>query len=115
MRDSSPDADPKLTKRQAENVRANIAKSASKISARLEQCAMGEVEMSPSQVNAAKALLDRVLPTMQSIDQTNHTDQPELSPDELESLLTKAVQDMARKDPDKLREMLDQPRLVAVK
>ena len=66
-------------------------------------------------MNAAKALLDRVLPTMQSIDQTTHTDQPEMTPEELEAALTQAVRDMARKDPDKLRAMLDQPKLAIVK
>ncbi len=115
MKDGKPDADPKLTKRQAENVRANIARGAQAISNRLHQAALGEIDMSPSAVNAAKALLDRVLPTMQSIDQTNHTDTPELTPDEIDAMLATAVRDMARKDPDKLKAMLDQPKLVAVK
>lgn len=76
---------------------------------------MGEVEMTPSQVNAAKALLDRVLPTMQSIDQTNRTDEPEITPDQLDEMLTRAVQDMASKDPDKLKAMLDAPKMRLVK
>lgn len=112
---SKPDADPKLTKRQGENLRASILGKAHKYVGILDACVAGEVELKPTQVKAAQILLDRVVPTMQSIDQTNHTDQPELSPDELDSLLTKAVQDLARKDPEKLQAMLNQPKLVAVK
>jgi hypothetical protein len=34
---------------------------------RLYGCVMGEVELSPQQVNAAKALLNKVLPDLQSV------------------------------------------------
>lgn len=35
---------------------------------RLYDCAMGEVELTPQQVNAAKALLNKVLPDLSAIE-----------------------------------------------
>jgi len=111
---SNRDEDPKLTRRQTDNVRARLAAKADMIVDALVAHGMGELDMSPSRVKALQVVLDRVLPSMQSIDQTTHSDQPELSPDELDTMLTQAVRDMARKDPEKLRAMLDQPKLTVV-
>lgn len=86
-----PDADPKMTKRQAENVRANISKRANRLAQLLDECAEGVREMTPTQVKAAQILLDRVVPTMQSIDQTTTTETPELTPEQIESMLTEYV------------------------
>lgn len=41
---------------------------------RLQRCVMGEVELSPSQVSAAKTLLDKVLPNLQAMDLNAQTD-----------------------------------------
>ena len=81
------DKDPKLTKRQADNVRANIANSASNIATRLQKHAMGQVDMTPSQVKAAQILLDRVVPSMQSIEATTRTEEPAWTPEQVQAAL----------------------------
>lgn len=111
---ANQDRDPKLSKRQADNVRARIAESASKIVDRLKGHVEGTVELAPTQVKAAQILLDRVLPSMQSIDQTSHSETPELGPEELDALLGQYLRDMARKHPDQLMALIDQPALQVI-
>ncbi len=53
---AKPDAKPHLTRRQAENVRAAI--KVGNIVDRLEKAVAGEITMTPTQVQAAKILLD---------------------------------------------------------
>ena len=108
------DKDPKLTRRQADNVRAYIAGRAHDVAKALLDHGMGMREMAPSQVKALQVVLDRVLPSMQSIDQTTHTDQPELTPAELDAMLGQAVRELARKDPDRLQALLEAPQLRVV-
>lgn len=43
---------------------------ASMIMNRLYQCAIGEIEMTPDQMNAAKIVLAKILPDLNRIDQT---------------------------------------------
>ena len=60
--------------RHDEQTRAKI--QAAQIINRLHGCVMGEVELSPAQVSAAKTLLGKVLPDLQSVahegDVTHH-------------------------------------------
>lgn len=51
--------------RHIDETRAKI--QVSQIINRLNQCVMGEIELSPSQVNAAKTLLSKVLPDLQAM------------------------------------------------
>ncbi len=95
--------DQKLTRRQSENIRWHIASGAKQLAERLKAHAAGEIELSSTQVKAAQILLDRCVPTMQSIDQTTHTDSPELTPQQVEEMLADAVKDMARRNPDELQ------------
>lgn len=99
---ANKDADPKLTKRQSENVRARIAKKASELADALIEHALGHREMTPSQVKACQVTLDRVLPTMQAIDQTNHTETPDLTPEEIEAQLRAYVKGL---DPAELMDL----------
>lgn len=52
--------------RHDEDTRAKI--QAAQIINRLHSCVMGKVELSPSQVSAAKTLLSKVLPDLQAVD-----------------------------------------------
>lgn len=61
--------------RHIDDVRAKI--QASQIVNRLTKCAMGEIDLTPSQVNAAKTLLDKVLPNLQAVDLTVEKDNVE--------------------------------------
>ncbi len=61
-----PDANPHLTRRQAENVRAAI--KVGNIVDRLEKCAAGDIQMTPTQVQAAKILVDKCIPSLQATD-----------------------------------------------
>lgn len=57
---------PRATKiRHDENTRAKI--QAAQIINRLHGCIMGDVEMSAAQVSAAKTLLSKTLPDLQSV------------------------------------------------
>ncbi|MDH3713751.1 MAG: hypothetical protein OET44_07895 [Gammaproteobacteria bacterium] len=68
------DAKPHITRRQAENVRAAI--KVGMIVDRLQKAAMGEIEMKNSELNAAKLLLDKTLPSLQAVEQTVKDDGP---------------------------------------
>ena len=98
--------DQRLTRRQSENIRAHIASGAKHLAMRLAQHASGDIELSSTQVKAAQILLDRCVPTMQSIDQTTHSDSPELTPQQVEEMLQDAIADTAKRSPEVLREAL---------
>ena len=108
------DADPAITRRQSENVRAYIAKRAREMADALIEHGMGNREMTPSQVKAIQVALDRVLPSMQSIDQTTHNEAPDMTPEELDAMLKQAVRDMARKDPNAIKALLEEPQLQVI-
>lgn len=55
----------RINKRHSEEVRARIQASA--LVTRLHQCAMGEIELSSTQVNAINSLLDRSVPKLSQI------------------------------------------------
>lgn len=98
----------RITNRQAANVRANLAMSAEKLVKALQDNVDGTVDLSPSQVKSAQTLLDRVLPTMQSIDQTTHTDAPEMSPAELDAALDQQIITIAREEPERIQKLIEQ-------
>lgn len=100
------DRDKKLTARQQENIRANIANQAGNIATRLVKHAMGEVEMLPTQVKAAQVLLDRCVPSMQSIEAVTRTEQPELSPEQVQEQLRELALKMLKDDPKLVAEAL---------
>ena len=60
--------------RNAELTRARI--QTTKIVDRLQQCAMGEVEMSPAQLKSAEILLKKSLPDLSSVELTGSDDAP---------------------------------------
>ena len=103
---ANSDHDPKLTRRQAENARAAIQVGA--IINRLKKAADGDIEMSPAQIKAAQILLDKSLPTLQSIESTQIEDKPELAAEDVEALLKDLIADMARQDPQGLQAMIDE-------
>lgn len=55
----------RINKRHSDEVRARIQASA--LVTRLHQCAMGEVELTPTQVNAINSLLDRSVPKLSQV------------------------------------------------
>lgn len=101
---ATSDKDVKLTRRQVENARASIG--VGRIIQRLEAAGAGEVELTPAQVKAYQILLDKSLPTLQSIDQTVITETPELSPDEIEAQLQAYLAELKATDPAALRRLV---------
>lgn len=69
-----------------EEVRAHIG--AMTIVSRLQRHVEGELDMSPTQIQAARALLDRVLPVLQSAEVHHHDDTAHASEAELMQRLT---------------------------
>ena len=57
-----------ITKRHAETARASIR--VTKLVQRLEQASEGTRDMTVTQLTASKILLDKVLPSLQAVDQT---------------------------------------------
>lgn len=108
---SRPDVDPKITRRQAENHRASI--DVGTIVNRLQAAARNEIEMTPTAIKASQILLDKALPTLSSIDQTNITETPELGPDEIEAMLKGYLAELKQRDPVALRALVE-PELVLV-
>lgn len=100
------DADPNLTRRQAENIRARIAKKASGIVRRLDESIHGKIELSTAQVAAAKTLLSKVLPDQQRIEAVE--DKTPRSKDDIERDLIKALEKLAKESPDKVQPILAQ-------
>ncbi len=62
----------RINKRHSAEVRAKI--QASNLIHRLQQCAMGEVELTPTQVNAINSLLDRSVPKLSQIQHVGDED-----------------------------------------
>ena len=84
---AKPDAKPHITRRQAENVRAAI--KVGNIVNRLQKAAMGEIDVTPTQLNAAKVLLDKCLPNLTATEITEQV--PEQSLEELEERLRQMI------------------------
>jgi hypothetical protein len=106
------DVDVKLTRRQAENHRASIKVGV--ILERLQAAATGAIDLTPTQTKAAQILLDKALPTLQSIDQTNHTETPELTVEEIDAQLSAYISDLRARDPARLKALTEPTlRLVA--
>lgn len=66
------DADPRLTRRQAENTRAAI--QAGQLVRILHESAMGDRTLTPAQVKSAQILLGKVLPDQQKIETEDVTE-----------------------------------------
>jgi hypothetical protein len=62
----------RINKRHSDMVRAKI--QASNLIHRLQQCAMGDIELTPVQVNAINSLLDRSVPKLQQIQHVGDED-----------------------------------------
>jgi hypothetical protein len=58
----------RLNKMHSEQVRAKIQASA--LITRLQSCAMGDIEITPTQLNAINSLLDRSVPKLSQIQHT---------------------------------------------
>lgn len=99
------DADPKITRRTAEN-----AKSAIKVRSlidRLQKNAHGELktEMSPGQIKSAQILLGKVLPDESRVEQVLD-DTPSLTPQEIAEAVQRLLLDLAQAEPEKLKSLL---------
>jgi len=66
---TKPDADPKVTRRQSENIRAQIAKKAGATAARLQAHVDGKISLTPAQVRSAGILLSKVVADQKEIHQ----------------------------------------------
>ena len=64
----------RINKRHTEEVRARI--QAALLVNRLHDCAMGEVELTPTQVNAINSLLDRSVPKLSQIQHVGDEENP---------------------------------------
>lgn len=62
----------RLNKRHSDEVRAKI--QASCLIHRLQQCALGEIEITPTQLQAINSLLDRSVPKLQQIQHVGDED-----------------------------------------
>lgn len=109
---TKPDADPQLTRRQAENARAAIKVGG--LLSRLQRFAeaevgdedYGNVQMQPAQVKAAQVLLSKVLPDQTRVETEEITAPPSLA--EIREEIVK----MIAADPSLLEEaskLLDEP------
>ena len=96
------DKDPKLTRRQAENARAAI--DVGKMLRLLKDNAEGLLkdELSPARIKGIQILLDKSLPTLQSIDSHVTTDKPEMTPEQVDEELDSAIVDIIRHDPERI-------------
>jgi len=70
---TKPDADPKVTRRQSENIRAQIAKKAGATAARLQAHVDGKIDLTPAQVRSAGILLSKVVADQKEIHQETST------------------------------------------
>lgn len=64
----------RLNKRHSDQVRAKIQSSC--LIHRLQQCGMGEIELTSVQVNAINSLLDRSVPKLSQIQHVGDADNP---------------------------------------
>ncbi len=64
----------RLHKRHSDEIRAKIQASA--LITRLHGCALGEIELTPVQVNAINSLLDRSVPKLQQIQHSGDEENP---------------------------------------
>lgn len=94
MAQGKPDADPKMTRRQAENARSAIQTGV--LLKLLHDNAIGAVELSQSRVKSIQILLSKVLPDMQQIEQVE-PEQPRAIGDIRAQLL-----ELVKADPDLL-------------
>ena len=103
---TKPDADPKITRRQSENARATIRTHSllqrlhenSEGKLKCEDCGK-QVFLSAAQVKSIQILLDKSLPTLQSIDSHIIQDKPELSPQQIDEQMDLAIIQIARSQP----------------
>jgi hypothetical protein len=89
-----------LTVRQAESVRLMI--DSTKIVNRFTACLDGEIELTATQVQAGKALLDKSLPSLQAADITAHSSPQMEGEDALKAKLLALIQS----DPLLIRELV---------
>jgi len=66
---TKPDANPKVTRRQSENIRAQIASKAGATAARLQAHVEGKITLTPAQVRSAGILLSKVVADQKEIHQ----------------------------------------------
>lgn len=64
----------RLNRRHSEEVRAKIQASA--LITRLQDCAIGKIELTPTQLNAINSLLDRSVPKLSQIQHVGDEDNP---------------------------------------
>lgn len=64
----------RINKRHSDEVRARI--QAALLVNRLHGCAMGEIELTPTQVNAINSLLDRSVPKLSQIQHVGDENEP---------------------------------------
>lgn len=88
-----------LTNRQKHGVSAAI--QAGVLVNRLKRHAKGEIEMTPTQVQAAKILLDRALPTLSSVEQTVLDPASSMTEDQIIAQMT----EIALKHPHLIRQL----------
>ena len=62
----------RINKRHSDEIRAKI--QASNLIFRLQQCAMGDIEITPTQLAAINSLLDRSVPKLQQIQHVGDED-----------------------------------------
>lgn len=62
----------RLNKRHSDEVRAKIQASA--LIHRLQSCAMGDIDLTPTQLSAINSLLDRSVPKLQQIQHVGDED-----------------------------------------
>ncbi len=80
---TKPDADPKVTRRQSENIRAQIASKAGATAARLQAHVDGKIDLTPAQVRSAGILLSKVVADQKEIHQETSSPYERLSKAEL--------------------------------
>ena len=96
-----PRKQPDLTGSQIKTVRANLARSASQLGRRLSECALGKLDMTPTQITAARTVLSHVLPTQQHTqveDVTHSFGTPQEAIDLMEQLKEQIAREMTIDD-----------------
>ena len=69
--------------------------------------------MTPTAIKASQILLDKALPTLSSIDQTNITETPEASPEDIELMLRAYLAELKQRDPVAMRKLVE-PELAVI-
>lgn len=81
-----------LTRRQEQNTRERMIKKTSAIVLKIEKAALGDLEMSQTQLAACKLWMDKTIPSLSSVQHVDVDEVSSLSREELENRIKALVE-----------------------